>query len=86
VAHFKYVGVGPKGEAQERTFDAGIGHALVTVRTGDTLEIAGPAQMHHAMNVDLQPGDDATRRRVEFLREQVRIADSRAGTPKSGGI
>jgi len=89
MATFKYVGEGPKGEAQERTFDGGFGRTAVTVSTGDVLYVAGPVGMQYAMNADLEPHDADTRRQVELLREQIRIADVRdyaAGTPPSGGI
>ncbi len=88
MALFKYVGVGPKGEAQERTFDGGFGRTAVTVSTGDVLDYAGPVGMQH-LSPDLEPYDADTRRQWELVAEQLRIAAARdfaRGTPPSGGV
>jgi len=45
--------------------------------------------MRHAMNADLVPNDDPTRREVARIREQVAIQDARQfapGTPPKGGV
>jgi hypothetical protein len=88
MATFLYVGVGPKGEAQERTFDGGFGRAAVTVATGDIFHFAGPVGFSH-LSPDLKPYDADTAHQVTLLQEQVNLANARdyaAGTPKSGGI
>jgi hypothetical protein len=88
MARFKYVGEGPKGEAQERAFDGGFGRCAVTVSTGDVLDYAGPVGVQH-VTPDLEPYDADTRRQWDLVAEQLRIAAAREfgpGTPPSGGV
>jgi hypothetical protein len=83
MATFMFVG------DEERTFETGIGRAPATVAGGVLLYIEGQVQMRHAMNADLVPHDADTRRQVELIREQVRIADARdfaLGTPPKGVV
>jgi len=85
MALFKYVGVGPKGEAQERTLDGGFGRGPVTVATGDVFFFAGPVGIPH-LSQDLVPHDDDTGRQMALLQEQVNLANARDAAGTSGGI
>lgn len=75
MAEFKYVG------EDERTFDGGFGRGEVTVAPGDVFHFAGPVGMLH-LTPDLEPADADTRRQVDLLAEQVRIADARDSAAK----
>lgn len=75
MAEFKYVG------EEERTFDGGFGRGSVTVATGDVFHFAGPVGFVH-LSGDLEPADADTKRQVDLLRDQTRIADARDSAAK----
>lgn len=74
MAEFVYIGTEPRVFPQIR---AGVGSADHPAQENDVVRIPGVPTMGDAMNADLVPHDEDTRRRVELIRDQVRIADSR---------
>lgn len=86
MAEFKFVGVGPKGEAQERTFDTGFGRS-VTVSTGDVFHTHLVGFQH--LSPDLVPNDAPTRHQIQLLQESVDGANARdyaAGAAPQRGV